>query len=295
MNNFNFNNGYMAGQVAPVKNSSTLSKEQYALLVGDGKKTGIKLSPDATDIARCSCNHRNPNTGERAWSPDAYGVNRCSICGREVIEDTNFDIHVIKESTDFIMKLFDSIKFMYIGTPEAVSKNFYAAMAFVELLPNLYDAAVASVNKITGAYDKAYTGVGTSNPFVLLNGITSGNMYGAMNGYNNTFNANPYGYGAPQYNPNMQPNQANHINQATDLYGNPINPQQYGYAPQYNPNPQFNGSFNPAFNAFTGASDSANAMMDNNNTTTENGVVNSTTTLNTNVPTPAIDSSMMTK
>ena len=212
-----FFGGYAYGARPAPKCTQPVTPELQKMLNQQSNELDIRISN--TDKIKNWCTHKEPSTGRIALIENQDGTVTCRICGETFRMVDNMTEEQIKEACQTVINILQTIKVMFLDSPEDFTKAYYQTLSMIAKIPELWKRAY---NNFT-MYE-AYTGnVFQANPNV--NAFAAAN--GILGGFN-VFNQQPYGYG---YAVPQQPMYQNGWGYPQQPVMNPQNPQ----APQGQP------------------------------------------------------------
>lgn len=222
------------GMAQPVqKFNNPLTPDQIKKLQQKGDQFSLGITED--EYLRGICNHRNAEGTADTLVFDAMtGEARCVICGYKFRPiEASVSLDQIKDATDSIVDILQTIKLMYIDLPADAAKEYFQIIPLIGKIPQLFEFAAKNMTKHE-SFNWQYNNrnMGAINMFNNLQNMFAGGMMGQPMAQPNTF-----GYQQPMMNPGFapQPNAFGYPGASQPTFGGyqPVNP---GFA--YTPNAQ---------------------------------------------------------
>lgn len=234
------------------KINSSLTPEEIKELQQSSSQFSLGLTQK--DILRAACNHRTADGLHDSLTIDQNtGIARCTICGYEFRPiEPNESIESIKDSTNKIVDILQTIKIMYRELPAAAFREYFQIIPLIEKIPQLFEFAAKDFAKHEyNAWSYNNYNMGGAAMFQNLSNMFAPNMNASQGGYMGQPQQTPMGFGyqqgfAPQQ-PMGYPQQMGQPAPIGNAFGYPGasmgQPQQpQGYTPstpqgfQYTPN-----------------------------------------------------------
>ena len=191
-----YGNGFTYGARPMPKCTQPVTVELQKVLNQQSNELDIRISN--TDKVKNWCTHKEPTTGRMALVENSDGTVTCRVCG-ETFHMVDMTLEQVKAACATVVDILQTIKVMYLDSPEEFTKAFYQTLSMIAKIPDLWERA----NKNFSLYEN-YTGnVFNNNPsvnsFAAANGILGGfGVFGQqmpMGGYGYGYYGNP---AAPQ-------------------------------------------------------------------------------------------------
>lgn len=160
------NRGYTYAQ--PRKETAwtnPLTKEEEKAL--HTTSSGISIDIPKEDMYRAKCTHRHPELKCFAVKPNADGTVTCEKCGSKFNIVQDVDIEEIRKLTGGMIDILQTIKLAYVDMPAHVVEAYFAIIPFLEIVPQLYEAAMHTLNNVAPNVGVTQT-VNSQNAFATL-------------------------------------------------------------------------------------------------------------------------------
>lgn len=138
-------NGMQGGQVPKIPN--VLNAEEIKEL--QQQRNVFSLGLTKKEILQAQCNHRTADgMSDTLVYDNVTGIATCTICGyqfRPIEADASYD--TIKEATDRIVDILQTIKIMYTDLPAEAAKEYFQIIPMIAKIPQLFEFAAQNFAK----------------------------------------------------------------------------------------------------------------------------------------------------
>lgn len=195
-----FYGGYTYGARPAPRCTQPITPELQKLLNQQSNELDIRISN--TDKIKNWCTHKEPTTGRIALVENGDGTVTCRVCGETFHMVDSMTREQVQSLCNQMVDVMQTIKTMYLDSPEEFTKAYWQTISMVLKLPELWDRAYKNFTM-----HESYTGnVFQSNPninsFAAANGILGGfNIFGGQQP--NGFFGQPQAQVWPQAQPQM--------------------------------------------------------------------------------------------
>lgn len=179
MNQQPFYSGYSYGARPAPRCTQPITPELQKLLNQQSNELDIRISN--TDKIKNWCTHKEPTTGRIALVENGDGTVTCRVCGETFHMVDSMTREQVQALCNQMVDVMQTIKTMYLDSPEEFTKAYWQTISMVLKLPELWDRAYKNFTTY-----ESYTGnVFQSNPninsFAAANGILGGfNIFGGQ-------------------------------------------------------------------------------------------------------------------
>lgn len=195
-----FYGGYAYGARPAPRCTQPVTPELQKMLNQQSNELDIRISN--TDKIKNWCTHKEPTTGRLALIENSDGTVTCRVCGETFRMVDNMTTEQIKAICSQVIDILQTIKIMYLDSPEDFTKAYYQTISMIQKIPDLWDRAYKNFTMYESYTGTLYPSNPNFNSFAAASGILGGfNVFG---------NQQPYGYAqpmAPQGWPQGQPMQ----------------------------------------------------------------------------------------
>lgn len=141
---YNFN-GYTPQQAPKINNF--LTAEEIKTL--QSQRQDFTLALTQKETLQAKCNHRSADGATDTLRIDPVtGKAVCAICGYEFRPiDAETSIDSIKDASDRIVDILQTIKILYTDMPGEAAANYFQIIPLIEKIPQLFEFAAKSFGK----------------------------------------------------------------------------------------------------------------------------------------------------
>lgn len=168
-------NGIQNQQIPKVMN--TLSAEEIKELQQSSSQFSLGLTQK--EVLQGACNHRSPDgTQDTLVFDQNTGIARCTICGYEFRPiEANESIDSIKEASDRLVDILQTIKIMYTELPATAAREYFQIIPLIGKIPQLFEFAAKNFAKHEyNAWSYQNYNMGGAAMFQNLNNIFGASM-----------------------------------------------------------------------------------------------------------------------
>ena len=221
--------GYQYNGYAPQpKINNYLSEDEIKSLQQNTNMFTLNLTEE--EMLRSRCNHRSiDGMSDTLVYDQNTGIARCTICGYEFKPiEPNSTYENIKDSTDNIIDILQTIKLLYTDLPAQAAAEYFPVIGLIEKIPKLFEFATKNFNKHEF---EAWT----------YNNHNMGGIAMLQNLYN-TFGSSAQFTAAPQFNGGPVPQYNPYAANMGAPVGTPVAPgvNPFGYYGASQPQPFMN-------------------------------------------------------
>jgi hypothetical protein len=146
--NQNFQGGYQYnGFNAQPKIMNVLNNDEIKKLQQNNSQFQLGLTEK--ESLQAACNHRAPDgMSDTLVFDQNTGIARCTICGyefRPIEPDAGYES--IKDASDKIIDILQTIKIMYTELPAGVAKEYFQIIPLIGKIPKLFEYAARNFSK----------------------------------------------------------------------------------------------------------------------------------------------------